>query len=59
MRFNMGKYKALHLGRINCMHQYRLWAVQRERSCAEDLVVLVENWLIHEPAMCPGGQEVQ
>jgi len=25
MKFSMDKFRVLHLGRNNCMHQYRLW----------------------------------
>ena len=44
MRFNKGKVQ--HLGRNNCMHQYRLGADLMERSSAEkDLGVLVGDGL--------------
>jgi len=46
MRFNKGKCSVLHLGRNNCMHQYRLWAHLLERSSeVKDLGVLVDNRL--------------
>ena len=46
MRFNKSKYKVLHLGRNNCMHQYRLGTDMLEMSSAEtDLDVLVGNRL--------------
>ena len=46
MKFNKGKCKALHLGRNNPMHQYRLGADLLESSFVErDLGVLVENRL--------------
>jgi len=46
MRFNKGEYGVLHLGRSNCMHQYRLGDDLLERSSAEkDLGVLLDNRL--------------
>ena len=46
MRFNRNRYRVLHLGRNNHMHQCRLWADQLERSSVEkDLGVLVDNRL--------------
>ena len=46
MRFNKSKCRVLHLGRNNCMHQYRLGDDLLERSSEEkDLRVLVNNRL--------------
>jgi len=46
MNFDKGKYKVLHLGRNNPMHQYRLGANLLENSSAErDLGVLVDDRL--------------
>ena len=46
MRFNKSKYRVLHLGRINHMHQYRLGDDMLERSSAERyLGVLLDNRL--------------
>ena len=46
MRFNENKCRVLHLGRNNCMHQYRLGADLLERSFPKrDLGVLVDNRL--------------
>ena len=46
MRFNKGKCRVLHLGRNNCMHQYRLGADLLEKnSLVKDLDVLVGNRL--------------
>jgi len=46
MRFNKSKCRVLHLGRNNCMHQYRVGDDLLERSSEEkDLRVLVNNRL--------------
>ena len=46
MRFNKSKCRVLHLGRNNCMHQYRLGDDLQEKTSAEkDAVMLVENRL--------------
>ena len=46
MAFNKGKWKVLHLGKRNSMHQYMLWAHRLESSFAEKgLGVLVDNKL--------------
>jgi len=46
MRFNKSEYRILHLGRNNCMHEYRLGADLLGRSSAEkDLGVLMDNRL--------------
>ena len=46
MRFNKSMFRVLHLGRNNCMHQYRLGDDLLERSSEEkDLRVLVNNRL--------------
>ena len=46
MRFSKSKWRILHLGRNNCMHQYELGDGLLESSSAEkDLGVLVINML--------------
>ncbi len=45
MRFNKDKCGVLHLGRNNCMNQYRLGDDLLEMNSAEDLGVLVDNRL--------------
>ena len=46
MRFNKSKCRVLHLGRNNCMDQYRLRDDLRERSSVDkDLSVLMDNRL--------------
>ena len=47
MRFNSDKYRVLHLGRNNHIHQYRFWVGLLERSSAEeDLGVVVDSKLV-------------
>jgi len=41
MWFNKSKHRILHLGRKNCMHQYRLGDDLLERSCAEKYSVFL------------------
>lgn len=49
-KFIKGKCRVLHLGRNNCMQQYRLEADLRERSSADtDLGVPLDNRLAIEP----------
>lgn len=46
MTFNKNKRRVLHLGRNNCMHEYKLGADVLERSSAEkDQHVLVRSRL--------------
>ena len=47
MKFDNSKCRVLHLGRNNCMQQYRLGDNLLERSSVEkDLGVLVDNRLL-------------
>ena len=56
MRFNKSKCRILHLGRSNCMHQYRLGDDLLERISAEkELRGPGEQWIGHEPAVRPCG----
>ncbi|PKU48550.1 glutamate receptor-interacting protein 1 isoform x4 [Limosa lapponica baueri] len=58
MKFNKGKYKVLHMGRINPVYQYMLGADQLESSLVEkQLGVLVDTRLTvrEQRALVPPG----
>ena len=58
IRFNKSKYRVLHLGRKNCIYQYRLGDDLLERSSAEKdnrLVTSQQCALVVKKAMCSWG----
>ncbi|RMC00684.1 hypothetical protein DUI87_23302 [Hirundo rustica rustica] len=61
LKFSKDKCRILHMGKNNPMHQLRLEADLQRRSSVEEDLGLVPGGqeAVHEPALCPRGQEVQ